>query len=245
MKYQRFHDEVLDALRHLGKPSLGLHMAKDRRSALSYVGIRVPALRQRVREGFSFYHQDPKTVLAIWDELWMNSEWGDVLFAAAEHYKPILRKRVEPAYWPVMKHWVKRVENWCHSDVLSGLYSRLLEAHPAHVMPELRCWNAHPALWPRRVSLVSLIHYTGKNAVFLGPDVVLPMIDNCVHDDRYYMQKAVGWVLREMWRVYPDEIQAYVEATMDRMPSGAFSRAIERRDRRERDELRALRRRAV
>ena len=94
-----------------------------------------------------------------------------------------------------MQRWVRRVENWCHSDCLSGLYSRLLEADPDSVLPVLRRWNANDALWPRRVSIVSLIHYTGKNAVFLGPDTVLPMIDNCVDDDRYYMQKAVGWVL--------------------------------------------------
>ena len=216
-------------------------MAKDRRSDLRYVGIRVPALRKRVKAGFSFYDQDPATVLAIWDDLWMGSEWGDVLFAAHEYYLPIVRKGVDPRLWPVMQRWVRRVENWCHSDCLSGLYSRLLEADPDSVLPVLRRWNANAALWPRRVSIVSLIHYTGKNAVFLGPEAVLPMIDNCVDDDRYYMQRAVGWVLREMWRAYPEEIRAYVEGNLHRLPASAFSRTIERLDRAERAELRTLR----
>ena len=99
----------------------------------------------------------------------MGSEWGDVLFAAEEYYRPRVRKQVDPAYWPVMKRWIARVDNWCHSDGLSGTYSRLLEADPASVMPVLERWNKDEALWPRRVSIVSLIHYSGKNAVFLTP----------------------------------------------------------------------------
>lgn len=239
MKYPRYHDEVLDALQSLGNPRLGRHMAKDRSSSLKYVGIRVPALRRRVRQGFSFYDLDQATVLAVWDDLWMGSEWGDVLFAAQEYYGPILRKHVDDARWPVMKRWIDRVDNWCHADGLSGTYSRLLEADPETVMPVLKRWNVAEDLWPRRVSIVSLIHYTGKNAVFLAPDEVLPMVDHCVEDRRQPMQKAVGWVLREMWRAYPEEIESYLTGNAGRIAPSAFTRAIERMDEGTRKEMRA------
>ncbi len=153
MEYARYHDEVLHALQALGKPSLGRHMANDRGSALNYVGVRVPALRRRVREGFTFYDLDPATVLAVWDDLWMGSDWGDVLFAAQEYYGPIVRKRVDEAYWPVMKRWIDRVDNWCHSDGLSGTYSRLLAADPASVMPVLERWSRTAASQCKRPSV--------------------------------------------------------------------------------------------
>ena len=239
MKYPRYHDEVLGALQALGSPSLGRHIAKDRGSSLKYVGIRVPALRRRVRQGFSFCDLDQATVLAIWDDLWMGSEWGDVLFAAQEYYGPIIRKHVDDAYWPVMERWIDRVDNWCHADGLSGIYSRLLEADHDAVMPVLKRWNLAEDLWPRRVSIVSLIHYTGKNAVFLAPDEVLPMVDRCVEDRRQPMQKAVGWVLREMWRAYPKEIEDYLRDNAGRIARSAFTRAIERMDAGARKEMRA------
>jgi len=245
MKYPQYHDEVLKALLTLGSPSLGRHMAKDRSSSLKYVGIRVPALRRRVQQGFSFYDLDQATVLAVWDDLWMESEWGDVLFAALEYYRPIVRKRIDGTYWPVMKGWIGRVDNWCHADGLSGTYSRLLEADPKTVMPILRRWNMDESLWPRRVSIVSLIHYTGKNAVFLPPDEVLPMVDRCVEDRRQPMQKAVGWVLREMWRAYPEEIEDYLKRNADRIAPSAFTRAIERMDAEARKEMRASATKAV
>ena len=244
MKYPECHAEVLDALLALGSPSFGRHMARERGSAMKYVGIRVPALRRRVREGFSFYGRDPEAVLDVWDDLWMGSEWGDVLHAAEEYYRPLVRKRVLPMYWPVMRRWIVRVDNWAHSDVLSWTYSRLLEADPASVMPQLRRWNADDDLWKKRVSIVSLIHYTGKNAVFLPLDEVLPMVDRCAEDTRQPMQKAVGWVLREMWRVHPAEVRAYLEANAGRIARGAYTRAIERMGTAERKEMRALQARA-
>ncbi len=244
MKFPDYHDEVLRALQALRHPSLGTHMAKDRGSSLKYLGIRVPALRRRVRQGFSFYDLEPTTVLAVWDDLWMGSEWADVLFAAEEYYRPIVRKRVDAAYWPVMKRWIARVDNWAHSDVLSWTYSRLLEADPEPVMPVLERWNRGEALWPKRVSIVSLIHYTGKNAAFLTPDDVLPMVDRCAEDRRQPMQKAVGWVLREMWHAYPKEIERYLVANAGRIAPSAFTRAIERMGVEERKEMRSKQRAA-
>lgn len=244
MTYPEYHAEVLDALRALGSPSLGRHMARDRGSAMQYVGIRVPALRRRVREGFSFLDREPAEVLDVWNDLWMGSEWGDVLFAAEEYYRPLVRRRVLPIYWPVMRHWITRVDNWAHADVLSWTYSRLLEADAASVMPQLQRWNTEDELWRKRVSIVSLIHYTGKNAVFLPPDVVLPMVDRCAEDTRPAMQKAVGWVLREMWRAYPAEVRAYLETNAGRLARSAYTRAIERMETPEREAMRAVQARA-
>lgn len=244
MKFAEYHDEVLAALQALGNPAFGRHMAQDRGSALEYVGVRVPALRRRVREGFSFYDLDPETVLAVWDDLWMGSRWGDVLFAAEEYYRPLVRKYADGAYWPVMQRWIGRVDNWCHSDVLSGIYSRLLEADPATVVPVLEQWNVGESLWPRRASLVSLIHYTGKYAVFLTPEEMLPMVDRCVEDRRQPVQKAVGWVLREMWRAYPAEVRSYLEANAGRIAPSAFTRSMERMDAAARREMRAAQQRS-
>ncbi len=55
------------------------------------------------------------------------------------------------------------------------------------------------------------------------------------------MQKAVGWVLREMARAYPGEVKAYIEAHVKSLSAIAFSRATERLGPPEVAELRRLR----
>jgi 3-methyladenine DNA glycosylase AlkD len=164
-------------------------------------------------------------VLAIWDVLWRTSPYGDVLFAAIEAYAPQLRKGQVEGLWPVLRHWSARVDNWCHADALSGLYSYLLAAQPDAVLPQLRGWNASEALWPRRISLVSLIHYSGKNAVFLRPAQMLPLLATCVGDRRKHVELALGWVLRELARVHADEAAAFLDEHAPRMSARALARA--------------------
>ena len=215
-----YHDEVVTALRKIGNVRLGTAIANDRGSSMKHLGIGFPALRKRVKEGFSFYDLPANKVLAIWDGLWRTSPYGDVLFAALEYYAPRVRKEVSPALWPVVRKWPARVDNWCHADGLSSLYSWILAGDRDAVYPELVKWNRAEDEWLRRISLVSLIHYSGKNAVFVPPGRVLPLVTTCLEDESEYVQKAVGWVLREMGHVHPDAVEAYIQehgATMSRV----------------------------
>jgi 3-methyladenine DNA glycosylase AlkD len=234
------HDEVVSALRAIGDPRYGAAVRADRRSELEYLGIGFPELRARVKRGFSFYGEPSERVLHLWDGLWKESPYGEVLFAVMEYYRKAPKRR-PVGFWAVAKGWIGRIDNWAHADVLGGLYSELLEEEPGSVLPTLRKWNTAEGLWHRRVSLVSLIHYSGKNAVFMPPGTVLPMVTNCLADERYYVQTAIGWVLREMGNAYPDEILTYLRANVGVLSAEALSRAIERRSPEEKAELRALR----
>ncbi len=215
----------------IGEARRGEAIRLDRGSALQHLGIGFPALRARVKAGFSFSTLPPDQVLQIWDTLWRSSPYGDVLFATLAYLEPIVRgsKTPPPQVWPVVRHWAGRVDNWCHSDMLSGIYSRLLEAQFDAVYPQLLAWNAAgQSEWQRRLSLTSLIHYSGKNAVFLPLEQTLPLIENCVADHRKYVDLAVGWVLRELGRAHPDEVLRFIQQHAAGMGSRAFNRAIEK-----------------
>ena len=240
-QFQEYHREVTQALKAIGNPALGKAIQQDRGSKLKHLGIRFPDLRQRVKKGFSFYELPEEQVLEIWDTLWNTSPYGDVLFAALEFYSPIVKKKVSPTLWPVIQQWSKRVDNWCHSDGLSAIYSRILESNPKEVYPRLVSWNHSESEWLRRISLVSLIHYSGKHAVFLPLKKVLPLVTNCLEDQRYYVQTAVGWVLREMGKAYQSEVTKYLEINAGKMSPSAFSRAIEKHSPKEQMRLQEIR----
>jgi 3-methyladenine DNA glycosylase AlkD len=224
----KYNDEVVGALRKIGDPRRGAAIAQDRGSSMKHLGIGFPALRKRVKEGFSFYELPADKVLAIWDLLWRTSPYGDVLFAALEYYVPRARKEVSPTLWPVVRNWTERVDNWCHADGLSALYSWILASEPDAVYPQLRKWNRAEDQWLRRISLVSLIHYSGKNAVFVPPNRALPLVTHCLRDELPYVQSAVGWVLREMGHTHPEAVRAYIEENITTISAVALRRAIAR-----------------
>jgi hypothetical protein len=192
MKHAKIHKEILDRLSSVENRPLGRAIAKDRRSALEYLGVRAPELRKIVKRGFSFTDGADAETLAIWDALWNSSPCGEVLFAALEHYRAKLPKGLPQGTWKVLRHWVERIDNWAHCDDLARIYSHLLEADHKAVMPTLIKWNRSELLWHRRISLVSLIHYSGRNAVFLTPEQVLPLVTRCLSGIIGRLEGAVG-----------------------------------------------------
>lgn len=239
-EYER---EVREALAPFAEPGRAEEARNDKKSSLSFLAVRVPAIERVVRKGFSFYARPPDEILAIWNAIWFSSPYFEVLAAAGMYYS-LQHAKIDPATWPTLSTWSQRCDNWAHADQLAGIYSYLLAQDCPGVYRQLEEWNASDDQWKRRISLVSLIHYSGKNAVFLPPERVLPLVSTCLGDERYYVQKAVGWVLREMGLVYPQEITEYLRAHMAGMPAIAFSRAIERRNQGERADLSAARKRA-
>lgn len=229
-QFPKCHDEVLSALNSIGNERFAAWTPIDRRSELAYSGVKVPNRRALSKQGFSFSDRPKDELIAIWDDLFMHSPNGDVLFCALDFFRFRVQKRVESDLWSLLRHWQIRVENWAHADELSWIYSYVLEARFDDVHPDLLRWNSSDAMWPKRISIVSLIHYTGKKSVFLTPDIVLPMVQSCVADHRYYMQKATGWVLREMHRVYPDEVEAFLTDNLASIGADALTRAVSKTD---------------
>ena len=106
--------------------------------------------------------------------------------------------------------------------------------------PQLEQWNRAADQWLRRISIVSLIHYTGKNAVFLPLERALPLVTECLEDEREYVQKAVGLGAPRAGRAYPDEVRAYLEEHIASISAVALTRAVERLGPGAKAELRAL-----
>lgn len=240
--FQRYESEVLAALQAYGEPGRVREAQNDKKSQLAFLAVRVPAIQRVVGSSLSFYRWPDDEILAIWNAIWCSSPYFEVMAAAAMYYS-LQRAKIDPDTWPTLSTWVRRCDNWAHADQLAGIYSYLLAQRPAEVYSQLAEWNAADDQWLRRVSLISCIHYTGKNAVFLPPEQVLQLVARSIYDTRYYVQKATGWVLRELGLAYPGEIRAFIITHID-MPAIAFSRAIERRNPEERAALRATRNQA-
>jgi hypothetical protein len=228
----RHHMEVLTALTQVasqsGTPSgLGDRIQRDRRSSFEYLGLRTPDRRRRVKEGFSFTAGSEAEILAAWNEVWTTTGNGDVLLTPLDYYRTRPVGAVE-RFWPTVMTWIDRIDNWAHADDLARVYSRALEASPETVYHTLVDWSRSEEQWACRISMVSLIRYTGKNAAFMPADAVLDVVANCVTDQRDAVAKAVGWVLRETMDDDPQRVQAFLDEHESSMPAISRRRASER-----------------
>lgn len=223
------HEEVLAALHEAavasGVPTgHGARVQADRGSSLIHLGLRTPVRRKRVRQGFSFTDTAAAETLAAWDEVWRGADVADVMFAPLDHYRERPIGEVD-GFWPVVSQWVERVENWAHADDLARVYSRALEADIDLVYPTLLEWSGRADEWHRRISMVSLIHYSGPNAAFMPTGMVLDLVANAVDDQRPTVSKAVGWVLRETRKADEGVVGQFIDEHAPVMAADARRRA--------------------
>ncbi len=67
------------------------------------------------------------------------------------------------------------------------------------------------------------------------------MVQPLLKDENYFVQKGIGWTLREMWNVYPTETLAFLKAHITDITATAFTAAIEKLDVTEKQQLKEMR----
>ena len=244
--YRRYHDEILSRLsaaKGTDKPILFKDLKGYIGTSYDFIGLSVPAMRKVFKTGYSFTGSVKPKELLIWDDLWKNSQVFEVMSQALSFLTRALPDETPEAAWDLSRKWVRKIDNWAHSDELSAIYASLLETDPGMVLPQLQEWNGSRHPWERRQSLVSLIEYSKKRKRVLPAVTLLGMVAPLLHDDHYYVQKGVGWTLREIGNVYPKEALRFLEEHIEDIRPPAFGPAVEKLDPKTKERLKQRRKR--
>lgn len=215
------------------------------RSKLAFLDIKIPDVRNEVKKGFSFYNPKNKTFnakdLKIFDYIWKNSNSHETLLVCLYYVKSLtFSKRTE--HRALITTWLDKVDNWALSDELSGVYAEFLEDDPSWIK-QYKMWNRSPNSWKRRQSLVGLLFYARfRKKKHLSweqiKDLVEPLLDDC----DYYVQKAVGWTLREAYAWYPKSVFDYIYKKCDQIAPAAWYACTEKMSVKEKSALKVRRR---
>ena len=213
----------------------------DEQSRLVFLGLMTGQVDELDRKGFGFQEEDLE---AIWDHVWMESEIFEALTLAIGYF--LHPKRYENAsdYWPMLKRWAARIDNWAHSDCLSKLVARALETDPSTVLPTLKKWTSSKNPWLRRQSVVGLIYYKSSRKKFPPKDHVFKTIEALVDDPHFYVQKGVGWALREAYQIWPGDQLHWVRKNASRIPTAGYFATVEKYPPALKDEMKTLRKSA-
>jgi 3-methyladenine DNA glycosylase AlkD len=213
-------------------------------SNVPHLGLAVPVQREALRRGYSFSGLPFGDQLSIWDAVWRDAQHHEVktqaLYYCASRRKPDEFRQL----WPVVQGWIETVDCWDTSDELSSIYARILEvdALADQVYAVLQSWNKSPNPWKRRQSILSLLYYSRSRRSVLPASKIFPLIEALLKDSDRFVQKAVGWALREAVIPYPAETEAFIRCHAQTLSSLAFTEATRKLPPAQRVEIVARRR---
>ena len=119
------------------------------------------------------------------------------------------------------------IDNWATTDVLCILV--LSELMKDRIIPysKLKTWNFSDSEWQRRAVPVTMFLLVKSG---LQPSEALPVIEPLMEDPSIYVQKGVGTLLRELWKRYPENIEAFLFKHKDTCGRSIVQYATEKMD---------------
>jgi 3-methyladenine DNA glycosylase AlkD len=212
-------------------------------TSLHVYGLSSQAQTELCKKGFNFFTDNKEDNFEVLHNVYLQSKSHEgknqAFIYLDKHYKYIpVKTQLE-----LLPTWINEVDNWAHSDYLSKFLTRLIEHADTqkHLLSLVKKWNASDNLWIRRQSLVSLYYYARTKKQHLEFELPIKLVTNLLHDNEYYVQKAVGWTLRESYNVYPKETYQFIEQNIKQIKPAAFTTCLEKMTEKQKLTLKAKR----
>lgn len=197
-------ERVRADLRAAADPARAAGQQAYMKSAMPFLGVRVPDARRRAR-GAVPRDARPEALLAASARLWDEAAHREERYAAlALLGVPTLRG--DPEMVPLIEHMVRTGRWWDYTDELAHRVAELLDADPAPAAALVRAWSVDDELWLRRLAIIAQLGRRDRLDRLLLQDAIAQNVD----DADFFIRKAIGWALRDAARTDPDWVRGYV-----------------------------------
>ncbi|MBZ5855861.1 DNA alkylation repair protein [Flavihumibacter profundi] len=204
-KTKQLLEELLPAMEFHRDPALALPMARYMKNLFPYLGIKQP-LRKTLSARFMKEAKDLDNaeIIALADALWNKPEREFQYIAMELLYAA--RKKWDNKSLPFFCSLVNRKPWW---DTVDFIASKLIGTYYAgkHKPPKMIAWSATNDLWQNRTAILFQLNY--KKATDSG--LLFAIINRVKHKKDFFIQKAIGWSLRQYHRTDPAAVELFVE----------------------------------
>ncbi len=183
-----------------------------------FVGISVPQARQLAKKFRDIPFQEKKKLLQskIHEERMIAVLMFLADFAKADDS---LRKKIFRLYIQSTPY----INNWDLIDISAG---KIVGStfFPQINVPLLTKFAQSKSLWKKRIAMLATSYYIARQE-FSEPLRIATLL---LHDDHDLIQKAVGWMLREVGNKSPETEKKFLKTVYTTMPRTALRYAIEK-----------------
>lgn len=182
-------------------------MNKYMKDKFEFVGIpskhRTMIFQNFIKQyGLPDYHVLPEII----DDMW-NAKHRDYQYCAVELANKF-RKHWQEDMIYMFEDLLVRKSWWDSVDyIINRLNSPYFKKYPDKFYPITHKWNKSENMWLQRASILSQLKFKQVTNEIILSDYIL----NCTHSKEFFIQKAIGWALREYSKTNPDFVLNFIE----------------------------------
>ena len=181
-------------------------MSDYMKGKFEYFGIKTPQRREISKEIFTeFGLPDEENFVTIVKELWSEPQRELHYFALDLINK--IQKKLSGNYLEVWEYLIITNSWW---DSVDGIASNIIGDHfvkyKSDKIPVTRKWMDSGNIWLQRSALLFQLKYKKATDV----EILDTYIRELASSKEFFIQKAIGWILREYSKSNPDWVRQFV-----------------------------------
>jgi 3-methyladenine DNA glycosylase AlkD len=217
--------ELRKALRRAADPAKALAMQTYMKSAMPYHGVPVPLLRKICKETFA----DARIETALqWRaqvlHLWREAEFREERYAAVYLARDRRARRFQtPSAMRVYEELIVTGAWWDYVDeIASHCIGSIVRDYPGPMRRKMLSWAKSENLWKRRTAILCQLGCKRETDLTL----LYACIEPSLGSPEFFLQKAIGWALRQYAWTDPAEIKGYVRRNRSRLSALSLREAL-------------------
>ncbi|WP_433745560.1 DNA alkylation repair protein [Falsibacillus pallidus] len=173
-----------------------------------FLGIKSPVRKELAKTFFSetVIHKEPFDQEFLL-ELWKKPE-REYQYMALDYYGKYIKKRPKEDI-SLIEYLITHKSWWDTVDSLASNFAGILAGNYPELKEEvLRGWGAHENMWLRRTAILFQLKYKASTDEKFLYEIILQNNDS----KEFFIQKSIGWALREYSKTNPDSVRAFIES---------------------------------
>jgi 3-methyladenine DNA glycosylase AlkD len=176
------------------------------RNQFEFFGIQTPVRRLITKEIFESGLPPFRDIPAIMKDAWLQPEREFQYFAVELLGK--MKKEWNPDLIPLLEEMITQKSWWDSVDHISSwILGPFFQKYPELIKKVTKNWNQSENFWLQRSSIMFQKAYREKTDTKLLTEYIL----HCAGSKEFFIQKAIGWSLREYAKTNPEWVLTFVK----------------------------------
>ena len=196
-------EELKKELKAVAIPNDAMAMKAYMKNKFEFLGVKTPA-RRKLAKVFFKQHTDSVIDWNFINEAW-NNPYRELQYVALD-YLEIRKKLLTPSDLPRLKKLAQTKSWWDTVDFLDRLVGSIITRFP-ETKATILSWSCDEDIWLRRLAIDHQLLKKEETDTELLEKILV----NNLGQTEFFINKAIGWALRDYSKTNPDWVRDFIE----------------------------------
>lgn len=202
-------EDIFQGLKEIANPEDAIHMKAYMKDQFEFLGVKTPVRRKLSKVFFkknSSLAIDWKFIHQAWDNPYREMQY------VVLDYLQLKQKALTPSDLPKIKKLAQTKPWWDTIDFLCRSVG-YISLHYPETKKIVLDWSRDKDFWLRRIAIEHQLLQKEETDVQLLEQILI----NNLNQTEFFINKAIGWALRDYSKTNPDWVLEFIEKYKDKL----------------------------